>query len=143
MGASIEDIEREMRARDIEPKLIHFGFKRVDFQLPPCVDGVFALRIAACGKNHLNIVVVSKEKCIRLEPQKFSKMMYCSKRLDRNLKHWCNHRMYRVHIGNDKTGTMCVKTCFEMLDNLFKTQIKNGCRVGSDSNLDVLNHVVH
>jgi hypothetical protein len=118
MAGSIEDVEREARLRAIEPKLIHFGFKHINFQLPTCVDGVYILRIAACGKNHLNLILVTKEKCIRLEPQKFSNLMYFSKSLDRKLKSWAGKRMYSVAFGQDRTGTRCVETCFTMLDSI-------------------------
>lgn len=98
--------------------MIHFGFKRVAFQLPEsAIEGVYPLRLSAGGVNHLNLFIVRDVDCLRLEPQKFAHLMYREKKLDIALATWCEQhgKRYRVAIGSDKTYRECVSTCMEML----------------------------
>ena len=126
MAGSIRDVENKLSDLGIIPvSTVHFGFKNVAFQFPkPRSSGLYILRIAACGTNHLNFLIVTDEKCLRLEPQRFAKLSYKKKYLDDTIAKWCHPLMYSVIVGDDKTGICCVQTCFKML-NQFLTENKD------------------
>ena len=122
MAGSSQDIVEKLEARGhVVGQMIHFGFKRSAFQLPnEALCGVYPVRVSARGVNHLNLLVVSRSDCLRLEPQRFASMTYRASSLDSSIGAWCakHGKTYRVVTGHDRTGVRCVETCLEMLDSI-------------------------
>jgi len=117
-----DDIAALLDARGLQRgEMIHFGFRNAVFQLPAdAAPRVYPVRVSASGANHLNLLVVTGDACVRLEPQRFARLTYRADRLDARLAVWSAAMglAYRVETGDDKTCRACVAECFSMLDRL-------------------------
>ena len=129
MSASAEDIAARLVSRGLAcGEMIHFGFKNNRFQLPTDAEPrVYPMRVSASGTNHLNLLVVSRDECVRLEPQRFASLTYRAGKLDARLERWSSARrlVYRLETGDDKTCRNCVAVCLSMLDRLIAEGAKN------------------